>query len=410
MSFRQSADIKEKTGESGGSHKRAVLVHITTVPASLFGFLSGQLHYMSSKGFNVHVASSSGDLLDRFGEQEGITTHGINMSRRITPFADLVALFHLYSLFRRLKPTIVHAHSPKGGLLGMLAAWLCHVPVRIYHVRGFPFMTAHNLKRSILINAERVSCRLAHRVLCVSKSMKSIGIAQRICTESKSKVLLGGSGNGIDAESKFNPGNYNETSRILIRVNLNIPAEAQVIGFVGRIVRDKGICELAEAWRIIRKEFPDTHLLLVGPFELEDPILDATRLLLETDVRVHITGFVHSENLPEMFAAMNVFALPSHREGFPVVILEAGAMTLPVVASSIPGCTDAVIDNQTGLLFKEGDVNELIDKLSLYLKDGNLRALHGANARKRILTEFRCEDIWNAIRNEYCELMSTVKG
>ena len=170
--------------------KPNVLVHITTVPASLFGFLSGQLRFMRSHGLDVNVISSPGELLDAFAAQEGVRSHDVDMTRRITPFADLVALAHLCMAMRRIRPHIVHAHSPKGGLLGMLAAFITRVPVRIYHIRGLPFMTARGLRRYVLVTAERVSCRLAVEVLCVSESMRRVAVENRICKPHKLKVFL----------------------------------------------------------------------------------------------------------------------------------------------------------------------------------------------------------------------------
>ncbi len=364
---------------------------------------------MCEQGFDVHVVSSAGGLLDDFGKQEGVRIHTVNMTRRITPFADFIALIRLCSLIRRIKPTIVHAHSPKGGLLGMLAAWLCRIPIRIYHVRGFPFMTASGLKRRLLVAAEKISCNLAHRVLCVSESMKRVAFDSAVCVESKSKVLLNGSGNGVDAEVKFNPSVFDNEVTEGIRKKLGIPSGQIVIGFVGRIVKDKGICELVDAWKIIRAKFPNVCLLVVGPFEDEDPIPQQTKLYLENDKRVYITGFVQSEELPAMFAAMDIFTLPSHREGFPVVLLEAGAMKLPVVASDIPGCSDAVVDNETGTLFRLNNTYELIEKLELYIQNEEVRKSHGSKSRELILANYRRENIWNAILVEYRELLSMIK-
>ena len=404
--LRREENLTEKTAKIVAETGTRTLVHITTVPASLFGFISGQPRYMSAHGFKVHVISSPEDLLGEFAMQEGITAHGIAMTRRITPFADLVVLARLRAVLRRIRPQVVHAHSPKGGLLGMLAAWMNRVPVRIYTIHGFRFLTERGLKRSILVAAERISCRLAHEVFCVSESVRHIAVEHRICSQSKIRVLLKGSCNGVDAERQFNPERFTDQPRSGARSALGIPEDALVAGFVGRIVRDKGIEELAAAWSKIKAEFSKARLLIIGKFEDEDPVPQDIVGMLIDDASVHVMGFQPPERLPELFNAMDVFVLPSHREGFPVVLLEAGAMGLPVVATDIPGCVDAVVEGETGTLVPEYDAGALAAAIARYLRDSALRAAHGAAARARVLRDYRQVDMWNAIIGEYERLLT----
>jgi glycosyltransferase involved in cell wall biosynthesis len=379
---------------------------------------------MRSHGLDVNVISSPGELLDAFAAQEGVRSHDVDMTRRITPFADLVALAHLCMAMRRIRPHIVHAHSPKGGLLGMLAAFITRVPVRIYHIRGLPFMTARGLRRYVLATAERVSCRLAVEVLCVSESMRRVAVENRICKPHKLKVFLHGSGNGVDADNRFNPRAFDAAARAHIRAALGIADGALVVGFVGRVVRDKGICELAAAWRSIHAEFENAHLLVVGKLEDEDPVPPDVVAALRNDASVHLTGFQPADKLPELFSAMDVFVLPSYREGFPVVLLEAGAMELPVIATDIPGCTDAVVaadasddaetvvdgetgmNGATGILVPTRDADALTRAIARYLRDGAMRAVHGAAARARVQRDYRQDDIWQAIKAEYERLLA----
>ena len=380
--------------------RRAVVVHVTTVPMSL-GHLSGQVGYVERRGFAIHVITSPGPELDVFAGREGVAVHAIPMERAITPGKDLLALWRLWRTFRRIRPDVVHSHTPKGGLLGMVAAALARVPVRVYHIRGLPFTTATGLRRPLLRASELVSCRLADRVLAVSHSMRAIAIQEGFCPPDKVKVLLGGSGNGVDADMRFRPPRDDE--RRLARATHGIPGGALVIGFVGRLTREKGTRELAEAWRDLRERWPRARLLLVGPVEAQDAGTRRALSSLRSDARVHFAGRV--EDTVPLYAAMDVVALPTYREGFPNVAMEAAAMALPIVASHVTGCRDAIEDGVTGTLVPARDPLALARGLERYLLDARLRARHGESGRRRVLAEFRREAIWEAIAAEYDRLL-----
>jgi glycosyltransferase involved in cell wall biosynthesis len=367
-------------------------------------FLTGQVGYMKELGFRVHAISSPGDELRAFGQQLGVEVSSVEMPRRFSPLRDLLALAVLTARLHRLHPTIVHAHTPKGGLLGMLGAWLARVPVRIYHMRGLPMLTASGPRRAILRWTERISCALAHRVICVSHSIREVALSERLCDSSKIKVLLGGSGNGVDALGRFDPDGLSVQARELARERQGIPSGALVVGFVGRVVRDKGVAELVAAWRVLRDELANLHLLVVGPFEAQDPLARDVENLLREDPRVHLAGM--DWNTAPLYAAMDVVALPTYREGFPNVPLEAASMRLPVVATRVPGCVDAVRDGVTGTLVPARDPHALADALRAYLRDPDLREQHGRAGRQRVLSEFRREAIWEAIHQEYVGQLS----
>ena len=288
----------------------------------------------------------------------------------------------------------------------MIAAWLARVPVRVYHMRGLPFVTATGLRRRLLRGTERVSCGLAHRVLAVSRSMRSIAIEEGFCEKDKVRVLLGGSGNGVDATGRFVPQPL--ATRLETRAKMKIPADALVIGFVGRLVRDKGVVELASAWSHLREGLPSLHLLLAGSQDREDAAPAEVLVALRADPRAHFVG--HSKDMPRLYAAMDVVALPTYREGFPNVALEAAAMGLPIVLTSVPGCIDAVQDGVTGTFVPPREVRALEVALSRYLEDPSLRARHGEAGRRRVLAEFRREAIWEAIASEYRTLLEHRPG
>lgn len=383
------------------------LLHVTTIPLSLM-FLRGQVGFMKEHGFEVTAISSPGPELERFGAEQAVATLAVPMARRIAPLADLVSLFRLWRAISRLRPDIVHAHTPKAGLLGMTAATLARTPVRLYHLRGLPLETARGFKRRLLAAAERLSCRLARRVLAVSPSLRQVALREGLCPPEKIRVLAGGSGNGVDALGRFSPERFDVALRASLRASWRLPEGAPVLGFVGRLVRDKGVVELAQAWAALASRMPNLHLLLVGPEEPEDAVPPAILQGLRDHPRVRWLGLV--ENAAACYAVMDVVALPSYREGFPNVPLEAAAMGLPVVATGVAGCVDAVADGETGTLVSPGDAAGLAAAVERYLVDPPLAADHGRRGRARALTDFAQERIWRELETTYRELLSVSRG
>jgi glycosyltransferase involved in cell wall biosynthesis len=377
------------------------IVHVITIPES-FGLMRGQLSYMAARGVAISAISSPGEALDALAERERVPVFAVPMARRITPFADAVAVLRIYRVLRQIRPDIVHAQTPKGGLLGTIAAWLARVPVRIYHIRGLPLTVATGMRRVLLLVTERIACGLASQVLCVSHSLRAVAVAEGLCPAGKIKVLGGGSGNGVDADERYNPqriGSQRET----IRNALGLPADAIVAGFVGRIVRDKGVIELTRAWSKIREEFPNLHLLVVGRFEDQDPIPDDVGEALRTDPRVRVVPWW--DDMPALYSAMDLVVLPTYREGFPNVPLEAAAMGLPVVATNVPGCIDSVRDGVTGTLVPARDPVALEEAIRSYLRNPERGRAHGHAGRERVLRDFRQQAVWDALRAEYSRLM-----
>jgi glycosyltransferase involved in cell wall biosynthesis len=388
------------------SFHRVRLVHVMTSPLSL-GFFAGQVAFMKQRGLDITMVASPGEELDKFGTEECVSVEAVEMPRRITPAGDAIAVAHLYRQFRKIRPTIVHAHTPKGGLLGTVAAWLARVPVRIYHVRGLPFMTATGGRRLLLRLTEKISCALAHEVLCVSASIRDVAVAEGLCRSTKIRVLGNGSGNGVDAIDHFDPQRL-ASQREQTRANHGIPSGALVAGFVGRIVRDKGLSELVESWAELRREFDQLHLLLVGSFEPRDPVPDDVSDVLRSDPRVHLAG--PQRDPAPFYAAMDLVVLPTYREGFPNVPLEAAAMAIPVVATQIPGCIDAVQDGVTGTLVPAHDAVSLGSAIRSYLVDAQLRTRHGRAGRERVLLDFRPQTVWEALYEHYDRLLTAARS
>lgn len=379
------------------------LVHVMTTSFSLLQFLRGQVAFVRNRGFEIHAIASPDEGLERFHERDGVPVHPVAMPRDIQPVADLIALIRMVFVLRGLRPDIVQAGTPQGGLIGMLAARAARVPVRIYHIRGLPLMTATGRRRQLLRWTEVIACRCAHRVLCVSHSIREVAIAEGLCPAEKIVVLCGGSGNGVDSTGHFNPDLTPASVREDLRQRLGIPSDAPVIGFVGRLMGIKGTVELEGAWRLLRDQHPDLHLIVAGPEEQHDPVPPEVIANLRADPRVHLTGKV-DDPLP-IYAAIDVLLFPSKREGLPNVLLEASAMAVPGVASAVPGCIDVIEDGVTGLLVPPDDIVAMASAVERYLRDPVLRRSHGEAARERVMQVFRQEAIWEALVAEYNALL-----
>jgi glycosyltransferase involved in cell wall biosynthesis len=379
------------------------LIHVTTVPDSL-AFFSGHTRYLQSRGFRVRAVSSPGSLADRFRAVEGIPVYAVPMARSLSPVSDAVALWRLWRLFLVIKPDIVHSHTPKAGLLGTLAARLAGVRVVFLSVFGLPQMTRTGLTRHLLNVTTRVGCIAAHRVWCDSPSMRDCLRQAGLCQEDKIVVCGHGSVDGVDALLTFSPERWGSTSRGEIRARYGIPRTGIVIGYVGRIVRDKGIHEMVAAWQVLRERHEDLHLLMLGSFEADDRLSADDERTLRNDARVHLTG--HRSDVAPHYAAMDIFLMPSHREGFGIANIEAAAMELPVVSTRIPGCVDSVQDGVTGTLVPPREADALRSAVEMYLRSPGLRRQHGWAGRMRVLRDFRPDEIRESLRQEYLRLLA----
>ena len=385
------------------------LIRITTVPLSLKVLLKGQLRFMASNGFDVKGVSSEGEELREVHENEGIAVEAITMSRKITPFQDLKSLWQMWNFLRKEKPQIVHTHTPKAGIIGMLAARLAGVPHRLHTVAGLPLMEATGTKRKILNFVEKLTYSSATRVYPNSKGLYDFILQNNFTQSNKLKIIANGSSNGIDT-TFFSPDQVTELERVTLREKLNIQPDDFVFVFVGRIVSDKGINELIKAFselQTVENKPAGIKLLLVGGLENDlDPLNPETLAEINQNKDIISVGF--QQDVRPFFAISDVLAFPSYREGFPNVVMQAGAMGLPSIVSDINGCNEIIVEGENGLIIPPKNVEKLKEKMLTLAKDKNLYTKLKGNSRRMIENRYEQSVVWNALLEEYEGLLQSV--
>lgn len=386
------------------------LIRITTVPLSLKVLLKGQLRFMASNGFDVKGVSSEGEELREVHENEGIAVEATTMSRKITPFQDLKSLWEMWNFLRKEKPQIVHTHTPKAGIIGMLAARLAGVPHRLHTVAGLPLMEATGTKRKILNFVEKLTYSSATRVYPNSKGLYDFILQNNFTQSNKLKIIANGSSNGIDT-AFFSPDQVTEIERVTLREKLNIQPDDFVFVFVGRIVSDKGINELIKAFSELQavenNEPTGIKLLLVGGLENDlDPLNSETLAEINQNKDIISVGF--QQDVRSFFAIADALVFPSYREGFPNVVMQAGAMGLPSIVSDINGCNEIIIEGENGLIIPPKNVEKLKEKMLTLAKDKNLYTKLKGNSRRMIENRYEQSVVWNALLEEYEGLLQSV--
>ena len=373
-----SASAPHPVQPSGSPRRPHIVVGFTSAQTCLV--LGSRLRALRDAGFRVTLVSSPGELFTRKAALEGVESISIPMRREISPFADLVSLLRMCWMLYRLKPEMTEFSTPKAGLLGAVAARLCGVPVRVYMLRGLKLETSAGLKRRILLAAEKLASACSHAVVCNSESLRNQALALGLAPKSKLHLLGSGSSNGVDVE-RFRPGPSN------LRQLLGLPLDAPVVGFVGRMTRDKGLPELVQAFDAILAAEPEAQLLLVGWFDAADDALDADlRCRIRSHPRIHMTGFV--ADAAPYYRVMDVMVLPTWREGFPNVVLEAAASGIPVVTTLSTGSRDAVVPGVTGLLVPPGHPASICKAVLQLLRDPEGRQRMGIAARAWVLENY----------------------
>lgn len=380
------------------------VIRTSTIPLSLNVLLKGQLKFLNGF-FEIVGISSEGELLDEVRQREGIKTISINMERGISPVKDLVSLFRLYHILKSEKPAIVHSITPKAGLLTMLAGKMAGVPIRMHTFTGLIFPTRKGLVQKVLINMDRLLCSAATNIYPEGQGVKKDLIDYKI-TSKPLKVIANGNVNGIDLDY-FSPGTISEAQKEQLKKQLNISESDFVFVFVGRLVGDKGINELVNAFSQINKNADPSKpvkLLLIGPLEEHlDPLQPETVEEIKNNPDILDLGF--QKDVRPYFAISDALVFPSYREGFPNVVMQAGAMELPSIVSDINGCNEIIAEGQNGIIIPVKNSQKLKNAMEILLSDTDLYHTLKMNSRPMIESRYEQSVIWNELLKEYKTLL-----
>ena len=381
---------------------RKKLIRITTVPMALKVLLRGQMKYMQQHDIEVVMVSADGAELEDVKEYEQCRHELVHMTRAITPLQDLKSLWKLYRLFKKEKPDIIHSHTPKAGLLAMLAGRMAGVKVRVHTIAGLRFMTATGMSRRIMIAMEKLTGRMATHVWPNSKSLYEYVVENNLVNPRKLSMIGKGSSNGIDLK-RFSEHALDENRMRHFRDLIKYDPSLTYIVSIGRVVKDKGIYELARAFDRSWQQNKNLRLILVGGFEEHlDPLDDETLKLVQSHPAVILAGW-HDE--VEYFLALShLFIHASYREGFPNVVLQAGAMECPALVSRIPGCIDIVDDMENGLIFDVKDTEDLYKKLQFALNDMQAMRIRARKLREKIENNFERGYVQAKLKERYDEI------
>jgi len=380
------------------------LLRITTVPISLHKLLHGQINYMQQNGFQVILASAQGKEIKQIEEETGLSVHILPLTRKISPFTDIKAVWKTYKLIKKHKPEIVHTHTPKAGIVGMLAAKLAGVPIRMHTVAGMPLLESKGVKRKILNLVEKLTYKSATRVYPNSSGLKDIIIKNQLTKPEKLKVIAHGSSNGINT-NYFNPELFSTQKKEQLKKEWAIQKTDFVFVFVGRLVGDKGINELTQAFEIISKGNPHLKLLLVGNEEPElDPLQPETIKIIKENKQIITTGW--AEDVRPYLAIAQALVFPSYREGFPNVVMQAGAMNLPAIVTDINGCNEIITNGFNGLIIPPKNTKALQKAMLQIYQDKQLTQKMALNARPNITNKYEQKIVWKALLEEYKQLMA----
>ena len=373
------------------------ILHVVNIYFVLPYFIGGQFKYFKDKGYKFFVVCSESEYLAAYAKENDFDYRVLPVLRSINPIQDIKTVIGICRYIKQKQIGIVVGHTPKGGLLSMIAGWLMRVPKRIYFRHGLVYQTSRGLKRFILMSVDRLASLCATKIVCVSPSVLKRSITDHLGSPSRQIILHKGTCCGIDTEGKFNPANIDSQKLARMKSKWGIADNDWVIGYSGRLVRDKGIIELVRAFRNVKKANAHYKLLLVGMFEVRDALPDDIQQDIKNDKQIVWTDFQNSD-MEYFYAMMNVYVLASYREGFPTGVLEAQAMQVPVITTRATGCCDSIMEGETGL-FVEHNVSQIADAI---------RSIHdvcsgvsGEKAREWVRKNFENHIVWNEIEKLY---------
>jgi glycosyltransferase involved in cell wall biosynthesis len=381
-------------------NSKAKICHIANVDRAVKFLLLNQLKFLQQQGYNVSAVCSNGKFVKDI-ENQGIKVKTIEIKRKISPISDLISLFQLFFYLRKEKFDIVHTHTPKPGLLGQLAAKMAGTPIIVNTIHGFYFNKDSNfLKRKFYIFIEKIAGKCSDLIFSQNQEDIQTAIKENICSEQKIKHL----GNGVDLE-KFNIDRFPREFIINKRQELGISEHRKIIGIVGRLVQEKGYYDLFQAVSKIIKEFPEILVLAIGPTEPGKKDFVDQNIVEKLGIKDNVLFLGERTDIDEIYPLMDIFVLPSRREGFPRSVLEASALARPIIATNIRGCREAVDNGNTGVLIPERNPGKLAEAITYFLKNPDEAKQMSANARKKAENEFDENAVFAKINQGYQNLI-----
>ena len=375
--------------------KKKKIIRATTVPTSLETFCKDMLRELNQR-YEIVAVSSPLPELEVVATREGVRTIAVKMERRISLKRDIVSLWQMYKVMRRERPWMVHSMTPKAGLMCMVAAWLARVPRRVHTFTGLVWPTATGLNRMILKTTDRILCACATHIIPEGNGVKNDLINGKI-TRKPMKVLANGNVRGIELD------HYSRTAEVEEEAAKIRKEGVLTFVFIGRLVRDKGIHELVEAFVRLNKENPYTRLVLVGRTEAElDPLNEETQHIINTHDAIEAVG--SQNDVRPWLAASDVLAFPSYREGFPNVVIEAGAMGVPSIVTNINGCNEIIIPGENGVIIPPRDADALYEAMKEMSENDEKRVYLTKNARESVASRFDCQIVRRALYDFYASL------
>jgi len=380
--------------------KKIKICYVASVDITLRFILLNHLRFLINQGYEVYIVCSPGKWVDDI-EKEGIKAKTIRIKRKISPFYDLITLYRLWNYFRKEKFDIVHTNTPKAGLLGQLAAKLSRTPIIVNTVHGFYFdETTAPLKRKFFITIEKIAARCSDLIFHINKEDVRTSLEEGICSDKSLKYL----GEAVDTD-RFNPERFSEEFVNGKRKELGIPAGFRIIGIIARLVQEKGYLDLFQALKLVLRVFPKTIVLVIGPKEPEKKDAIDPKITENYGIEKNVIFLGERTDVDEICALMDIFVLPSHREGLGISILEASAMAKPVVATNIRGCREAVDDSKTGILIPVKNPEKLAESIIYLFKNPAIAYEMGKRGRIKIVEEFDEKIIFAKIKEHYQRLI-----
>ena len=378
---------------------KSKVLNVVSVFFSVPFFFGDQLLHFHEKGYEVHVICSPSNKIKQYSLLKKFRYVEIPILRSFSIFYDIRAIIKLRKYILKNNIKIVSGHTAKGSLLTMIASFLSRTPNRIYFRHGFYYETCSGFKKILMLNLDRLTSFLATKVVCVSPYVLEKSIELKLTSKNKLILLNKGSCNGVDCHNKFNPIKINNTKLISIKSKFNLNEYDFVIGYTGRLVRDKGIVELVKAFQKISEKNSKVALLLVGPFETRDSIPSDIQNIIENNINIMHAGLIEND-MEYFYELMNVLVLPTHREGLGTSLLEASSMKKPVLTTSHTGSRDAIKDKITGL-FIDKSMESIVEKIQFYIDNPLIANKHGAAGRNFITENFDQKIIWDEIEKLY---------